>query len=135
MVYFCSRCCKSFEHIYQLTNHLKNKVPCDYICTECGEYLMYYMAYKRHAESNNCSPVNYKDEEIQQKISVMKQKHALTKIDRSCHKTAVDASQPDNEKSENKSIKPESRALIMSKLSEIQKILEESQKLINEIDM
>lgn len=77
MVFICSKCNKIFDQRHQLTNHLKKKIPCDYVCVNCGEALSHSMAYKRHMDSNNCAPIDYSEEQIQQKLNATKAKSKL----------------------------------------------------------
>ena len=139
MVFYCGRCGKTFEQKYQLTNHLKKKVPCDFLCDKCGEVLSYHMEYARHVESNKCDPINYSNTQIEDKVNArntskenINQKITNPKqIDEtvSVNNGSTNMSEKDEPKKNDKntqilSILVDIQKMTMSKLIDIQKITE-----------
>lgn len=65
MVFVCGICNKTFKTIAYLKNHLKNSVPCNYVCKNCGEKKGSYDAYVKHIRKKDCTPKEYSDSEVE----------------------------------------------------------------------
>lgn len=54
--YYCHRCEATFDDFNSLSAHWKKTVPCDYVCTKCGNRMPSRTTYYDHLKSN-CSYV------------------------------------------------------------------------------
>lgn len=64
MVYLCGICNKTFSTVAYLKSHLKNTIPCDYVCRNCGIKKKSYDAYIKHIKKIVCVPKAYTEEDI-----------------------------------------------------------------------
>ena len=49
---YCHRCNDTFSDKDELLEHWKSKIPCDFLCIECGIKLQNQRAFYRHKSSN-----------------------------------------------------------------------------------
>ena len=54
-MYQCGRCEQTFKDEGRLVQHLRNTVPCDWVCTDCGKRMTSRTAYLRQKEKT-CQP-------------------------------------------------------------------------------
>jgi uncharacterized C2H2 Zn-finger protein len=57
----CPRCPQEFKYEKKLRAHLRNDIPCDFICNKCGNQMYTKSSYYKHVRSNCDFIQPYKD--------------------------------------------------------------------------